>query len=381
MSDQKVPDAPNYAPIISAYNSIADHATTQGDAAYSWAKNQVANNQQTVDQVNKGDLQTQDTFQKGGADALGRSTANINDATGYDRSERDRFNDPNYRANDMGAAEATTGAAMDAARNSSIQELESFGVNPGATRFAGLDAGIRTQRAAAQAAAGTTANNTDQARADQANDKILAQGNADAGQATNDATVGTGAGGAAVSNGTAQTASGANVLGTDLAWTGAKSNALNGQTSATNTGFQNSADADKIANSSSSGIGSLLGIGASMLGKGGALASGGALAGLALAEGGTVPDGNSGGAIPDSASPSGGAVTDDIPAQAPGVPNIRLNGGEIIIPKDVASYFGEKFFLDQINKARKSMPSGQAQQGRPKMGPAVGGPQPQPAVG
>lgn len=374
MSDQKVPQAPDYSPIINAYNAIAQHASTQGQAAYDWAKDQVANNKNLIDDVNSGNLLNQDTFGTAARDFLNKGAEAIGEGTDYLRNERDRYTNPTYIQNDMGASEANVGQAFDAARNSHIQELESYGVNPGATRFQGLDVGVRTQEAAAKAAAGTTAARQDQQLADTANDKLLGQGNTDVNSSNTTAGTSTNAGGAAVNNNLAGTASGANVLGTDLAWTGANANALGGASSTMNTGFQNQADSDKIANSSSSGLGSLAGLGLSTLGKGGAFGEGGALAGtLALARGGAIPDGYEGGAIPPQASPSGGAVTDDVPAQAPGVPNIRLNGGEQIIPKDVAGWLGEKFFQDLIMKSRKAM------------GPAVGGPtagqQPQPAVG
>jgi len=371
MSDQKVPQAPDYSPMINAYNAIAQHATGMGQQAYDWAKGQVANNQGITDAVTKGDLDTSSTFNNAAKNSLGNSQANIDDATGYLRNERDRYLNPTYQQSDMGAAEATTGQAFDAARNSSIQELESFGVNPGATRFAGLDTGVRLQKAAAQAAAGTQAATTDRQMADQANAQLLGEGNTEAGQAATNAGVGTSAGGAGAATGLAQTASGANVLGTDLAWTGAGTNALSGAVNAQNTGFQNTATSDKLSNDSSSGIGSILGY----------ISGNATKAAMTMAEGGAIPDAASGGMLPPAASPSGGAVTDDIPASAPGHPNIRLNGGEVIIPKDVAGWMGDKFFADLIGKARKAMPNGQQQQGRPNFGPAVGGAQSRPAVG
>lgn len=377
MSDQKVPEAPDYSPIINAYNAIAQHSSDQGKAAYDWAKGQVASNKNLIDQVNQGNLDTSQTFGGAAKNELAAGMDTQREATNYLRGQRDRYSNPTYVANDMGASEAQTGQAFDAARNSSIQELESFGVNPGATRFAGLDAGIRAQKAAAQAAAGTGAARQDQALSDQANAGLLQQGNTQTTQAAGLSGVGTAAGQGSVQNNLAGTASGANVLGTDLAWTGAQGNALNGVTNAKNTSFNNQAEADKISNSSSSGLGSLLGMGLSQFGSGGAFSGVGSAIGsalLAFEDGGAIPDANEGGQIPPGASPSGGAIPDDIPATAPGHPNIRLNGGEIIIPRDVAGFMGEKFFLDTINKARKSMPQGMAQQGQPKMGPAaVGG--------
>ena len=59
-----------------------------------------------------------------------------------------------------------------------------------------------------------------------------------------------------------------------------------------------------------------------------------------LASGGPTTGGN----VPRSASPSNGRQTDDIPA--------RLNAEEFVIPRDATKYYGHKFFLDLIKKAR-----------------------------
>jgi hypothetical protein len=372
MSDQKVPTAPDYSPMIGTYNGIVSHSQSQGQDALAWAKDQVANNQNLTDHVTKGLLDLQGNFTDAAGKSLASSQALQNDATNYLTSQRSRYSDPNYVANDMGAAEANVGQAVDAARNSHIQQLESFGVNPGATRFGALNIATNMQAAAAKASAGTGAARNDQAMADQANAALLGQGNTEAGQANQNAGTAAGAGTGAASTGFGQTASGANVLGTDLAWTGAASGAVGGAVNAQNTGFSNQAKSDEVSNSSSSGLGSLLGIGASMLGKGGAFASGGALA--MLEEGGTVP----GGAIPDSASPSGGAIVDDVPATAPGAPPIRLNGGEFVIPRDVAAWEGEKGLQALIQKARAAMQKAQA---KPEMKSPAQAAQPQPQQG
>jgi hypothetical protein len=371
MSDQKVPQAPDYSPMINAYNGISNHAQSQGEEAMKWAKDQVANNQNLVNHVNNGLLDLQGNFTDAAGKRLAAASGLQDDATKYLTDQRERFADPRYVANDMGAAEANVGQAADAARNNHIQQLESYGVNPGATRFGALNISSNMQEAAAKASAGTGAARADQARADQANAQLLGQGNTEAGQANANAATGASAGTAATSGNLAQTASGANVLGTDLAWTGTRANALTGAVNAQNTGFQNTAKSDEISNSSSSGLGSLLGTGLSAFGKGGALS--GAMA--FLAEGGSVPGaGNPGGAIPDAASPSNGAVVDDVPATAPGAPPIRLNGGEFVIPRDVAAWEGEKGLQALIQKARAAMQKAQA---KPAVGPAAAAQQPQ----
>ena len=70
-----------------------------------------------------------------------------------------------------------------------------------------------------------------------------------------------------------------------------------------------------------------------------------------------------GGAIPMSASPSQGRQTDDVRAQ--------LNAGEFVMPKDVTSWYGEKFLQQLIQKAKNEKDKAQA---KPAVGPAMPGP-------
>lgn len=52
-------------------------------------------------------------------------------------------------------------------------------------------------------------------------------------------------------------------------------------------------------------------------------------------------------------SPSGGARTDDVPAQGPAGQGIHLNAHEFVIPDDVARWKGEEFFQNLIAQSRK----------------------------
>ena len=59
-----------------------------------------------------------------------------------------------------------------------------------------------------------------------------------------------------------------------------------------------------------------------------------------------------GGEVPVSASPSGGAQVDDVPAQlASGAP-ARLNANEFVVPQDVANWKGQEFFHKLIAQSR-----------------------------
>ena len=365
MSDQKVPTAPDYSPYLTAFQNIASTSQQNGADALKWAQDQVANNKGLTDQVNNGLLDTQTTFDNAAKASLAQGQGLQSEATKNLQDQYAKYTDPARKAADMGAAGAGAAQADDAARQASMSELESYGVNPGAVRFGGLDAAQRLQSAATRVGAENVASRTDDALADQTNQQILNQGNTTVNQATPQASTGNAAGTGAVNTSLANTASGYQGLGTGLQWTGQQTGAVQGGAGVQNTSFGNQAEADKISNSSSSGIGSLLGIGASMLGKGGAMASGGALA--FLEDGGAVP----GGAVPVDASPSRGAVTDDVPATGPSGA-IRLNGGEFVLPKDVVAWEGEKSLQNLIQKARAAK---QAATAKPRIQPP-GGPDP-----
>lgn len=369
-SETKIPDTPNYAPYLQAFNDIAAAAKQHGNEALDWAKDQVANNKDLLDQVNKGLLDTQTSFTDAAKQRLQQAGDTITSGLDNLKTQYEKYTDPAHKASSMGAAEAGAAQGNEAARRSSMAELESYGLNPGSVRYAGLDAGIRLQDAATRVGAGNIAARTDDALADQTNQQILAEGNALAGQANTNASTGAGAGTGAVGGANQTASTGGGLLGTGLQWTGADTNANQGAVSTSNTGFQNQATADKMSNESSSGWGSALGLGASMLGKGGAFASGGALA--FLEEGGAVDDIDGGGAIPEGMSPSGGAAVDDVDAVSPGGP-AKLNAGEFVLPKDVTSWLGEQSIQKLIMKARKEKMGAQA---KPEQRPAVGGPEP-----
>ncbi len=71
-----------------------------------------------------------------------------------------------------------------------------------------------------------------------------------------------------------------------------------------------------------------------------------------FAEGGAIPE--DGGPVPTSASPSHGAVTDDVRAQLPSGKQINVNAREFVIPEDVARWKGEEFFQKLIAQSRQA---------------------------
>jgi hypothetical protein len=366
MSDQEIPNAPDYSPYLSAFQDIANYSKQHGDEALAWAKDQIANNTDLLDQVNKGLLDTQSSFNQTAATKAGQAAGATAEGLQNLRDQYTKYTDPAHKAASMGAAEAGAAQANEAARQANMSELESYGLNPGAVRYQGLDAAARLQDAASRVGAGNIAARTDDALADQTNQQLLTEGNALSGQANADASTAAGAGTGAVGAANTTTGTGGSLLGTGLQWTGQGTNALTGAVNTQNTQFSNQAKSDEMSNSSSSGLGSVLGLGASMLGKGGAFASGGALA--FLEDGGAVDDIQGGGAVPVEMSPSGGAAVDDVDAVSPGGP-AKLNAGEFVIPQDATSWYGEKFLQNLIMKARNEKAGAGA---KPKQKPADG---------
>ena len=59
-----------------------------------------------------------------------------------------------------------------------------------------------------------------------------------------------------------------------------------------------------------------------------------------------------GGPVPRSASPSQGAITDDVPAQLSSGQPAHLNANEFVVPQDVANWKGQEFFYKLIAQSR-----------------------------
>jgi len=300
------------------------------------------------------------------------------------------YNSPDEVAKARGAAMGTVGQQFDAAGDAAKRSLESYGIDPSATRFAALDVGTRTAKAAATAAAGTQSDVQRQLTGLGLEGQALNIGNGLPGQiaAGQNTSTAAGAAGNAAGNSTYSTYSGALGNPTAFGALGNQSLGLAGQL--TGQQYQGQLGQFNANQSASSGIGSLLGAGlgaagsifggpiggflGSALGNIGGSALGGG-SGITFADGGAVPV--AGSAVPTDMSPSGGAQTDDVSAQVgpalPGAPapQAKINAGEFIFPKDVANWLGEEKLQKMIVKAREA----KAQAGaKPQQAPAPSAP-------
>lgn len=240
-----------------------------------------------------------------------------------------------------GAAQADVAQQFDQARKSAADKLESFGLDPGQTRYAALDLSTRTQQAAAAAAAGNQAASQEEAVGRALRSEAINVGRGYPGAVAQTYNTALQSGNQAVNAGLATTGSGSGTMGTPVQWSGQQNAALGTWGNALNQGFANQMSAYNANAQRSSGLGSLIGL---VGGVGLRAATGGM-----FAKGGPVtPTGNGAGhpgmAIPVGVSPSGGATPDDVPA--------RLTAGEFIIPDDVTRWKGEEFFQKLIEKSR-----------------------------
>jgi hypothetical protein len=351
------PPAPDYSPFIKMATDMAKHALGLSDQQQQLFLDYFKQNKGVSDLFTKDMLGQMDKW-------LGRSDEAYDRYRQYGQPlEESLYKEaadmarPAYQEHEAGKYAAQEAQKFAQARDTAMQKLESFGVDPSQTRAQALDLGTRVAEGAAQAAAANVGRDVAHQRAiDLRNQAIqTARGGAQLGQ--QNAAIGAQMGNQAVNAGLATAASGAQTTGTGPSWQQLANQSLGTAVNTTNTGFQNAMDKYKADQESSSGFGGILGTGLGFLTK-------------------FIPGFEGGGAIPEEMSPSNGAIIDDVPAQifadggAPG-PTAQLNAGEFVIPEDVMKWMGEKGIQQMIMKARKEMQSPEQRPAQPQGGPGA----------
>lgn len=329
------PDPPDYSQLAAASEKSAQYAYEIAKRQQDWAEKVYNENKGISDQVIG---KAMDALDKQTADAdLARQRYKdlyqpledslVKDAQDYNSSQR--------QETEAGKAEADVAAQFNSARQAAQDRLEAYGVDPSQTRSGALDLGTRVAEAAAQASAGNQARDNVEKTGMALRSEAVNVGRGYPGQiATSMAGAGN-SGNQAVNTGLATTASGAQTMGTGAGWQGLGNSAIGTWGDVLNTGYNNQLDAWKANQQASSGWGSALGL-----------------------VGGLFTGFEDGGIIPEEASPSGGAMTDDVPAQTDSGQPVRVNAGEFVIPEDVVKWMGEKGMQQLVMKARKEMEGG-----------------------
>lgn len=330
-----VPATPDYGPLAAASEASAKYSYDLAQRQQDWAEKTYGDNKALTDIVVNKALGALDQQEADAARARERYQSIYEPLEEQLAYEAESYASPERMEQEAGKAEADVAAQFEQARQTAQDRLEGYGVDPSQTRSGALDLGTRIAEAAAQSSAGNQARTQTENIGRALRSEAINVGRGYPGQIQANMAGAGQAGNQAANTGLAQTASGANTMGTGQSWQGLGNQGIAGWGNVLNTGFSNAMDAYKAKEEQSSGWGQVLGLGASVAGKF-----------FGLAEGG---------AIPEEASPSNGAVVDDIPAEIEGGAPARLNAGEFVIPEDVVKWMGEKGMQQLIMKARKEM--------------------------
>jgi hypothetical protein len=248
---------------------------------------------------------------------------------------------PQRIAANMGMAEAGVQQGAEAGRQSAIRDLQGFGIDPSAGRYAALDTASRVQTAASAAGAGNQQRMADIAQGGVMQNQALAAGQQN---------IQTGYGAANAANALLGTAS--NLKYSPLGTASIGSGQSSGYNLSSGSGY-NESQAFAPSGGANAAPATRLESWGNISGQ-----SSAPVHTVRLARGGPIEDDDAtqGGFVSHDLSPSSGAKVDDV--------NARLNAGEFVIPKDVSEWMGQKFFYELMAKARKmrAMSNGEGQQ-------------------
>jgi hypothetical protein len=345
----QAPAPPDYSGIINAQMKLGKEALKLQKEQQEWARNAYAEDKAVTDKVVASFLDSQEQTKQWAIADRARYEEIFQPLEEDLAREAREYASPERKDLEMGRSQAAVGQQFDSARQSSMRQLESFGINPGATRYGALDIGMRAQEAATKAAAGNQASQTVDATGRALRSEAINVGRGYPGQIAGTYGISSNAGTGAVNSSLADTASGANTMGTGVQWGGVANNAYGGAAQTQNMGYTNALNQAKINNESSSGFGALAGLGASMF-------LGGTKPWIFAEDGGAIPTPERpGGAIPVAASPSRGRAPDDVDA--------KVTAGEFIIPRETVEWLGQKHFHQLISKSREDKVKSQQQSG------------------
>lgn len=371
-------DPTNY---ITAASDWANTQNQRGDQTYQWATDQFNKNSGVSDRVTNSALQQGDVWGDAAAAGLSRYESMYPDAMKEQLDFARQYASPENLALYRGQAMAGVGQAFDAQAKAAADSLQSYGLKPQdvASR---LDATVRTQRAAAQAGAGTASDVNSKLIGQQLLGTAIQTGQAGAQLAGQQAGVSQQARNQAVNTGLATTASGSATMGTPTQWAQLANTELKewpkarldqqaseNQTAASwNDINKTNLQAQKQQEDQSGGAGALIGAGLGALTK---------MAPMMMMSGGSIPkfddggavDGVTGGVTPPMQAIQTGSVVPES-AEIPNIPGddkvpALVGKGEGVLPRDVMDWIGEKGFQAMIQKVRMERQKGTHVQGQP----------------
>jgi hypothetical protein len=319
------PSPPDYGPLIQANEKTSKFAMRLAQEQWDWARRVYDENKGLMKDTNESFLKTMEDARIASEEDRARYKSIYQPQEDRLVHDLQTYDTPERRDKEVGAAQANVAQQFDAARDQNVAQLESYGVNPSATRFASLDIGIRGAEAASKAAAGTNAATAVEDKARSLRTAAIDIGKGYPGSYTAAGQLGVTAGGQAQTGTNQAYQTGAQAMGTGPQWLGGSNEALGNWGTALNQQYSNQLGQFNANQSASSGWGSALGM----------------IGGIAMKRFGFAE----GGAVPEEVSPSGGGRQDDVP--------VAVSVGEFIVPKETVSWFGEKHFYKLNEKAQQ----------------------------
>jgi hypothetical protein len=283
MSDNNAPSAPNYTPLINAISSTAGKDTGLADEQMAWARKQFAGDKATSNKA----IASDQGISSSEAD-LAKSINNQYKTTYQPLEDKFAQEAQNYgsEANQelmAGRAGATSAHADEQARQNTLSNLESFGIDPSSTRYAALDANMQLQKGADVAAAQNQARVQTQQTGLGLEQAAIGQGEVMPSMAAGANNISLQGNSGAVNSGLATTASGASTMGTAPGYLNLANGAYGVYGSTLNNQFQNQLSSFNANQTAASGAGALLGTVAGSAAKIAPYA-------MMFAKGGAIPD-------------------------------------------------------------------------------------------
>lgn len=283
MGKKHAPPPPDLGPYATAMQQSAEQSNQIAQQQLDWAKQQDSMNRDVTNRVLGVQLPAMQQQAENAQADRARYEQTFQPLQDQYIQEAQNFDTAGRRDIARGQAVGDVNSQFDASRRNALQRLEGFGVDPSQTRNAALDLGVRTQQAAAQAAAATAATQQVQNTGRAMRESAINLGQGLPAQAAQGYNAAVNAGQAANAAGNATSANSSNLLGTPGSWA---AQGVQGEGQAANVSSLNYQNQLAAYNAQQQGTGALAGA----LGQGAGLAA----SSMKLADGGFLGDSVSG---------------------------------------------------------------------------------------
>lgn len=323
MSKPSPPDPPDMQPVADASLEAAQMSYDIAQQQLAWAQEVYYSDKEYYDQIIPSLVESQEFANETAAADRERYEQVFQPLEDQYIAYAESYMTPERMFQEAEAAQAGVAQQFEATQKAAQQQLLDYGINVADVKYSNLNPAQASTEAAASAAAGQQAIKQTEATGIGLLGSAVELGRGYPGQSTTALQAGTQAGGTAGSTTAGATQTGSQSMTAPSAYINSGSSALGVGADALNNAYANEVNAYNAQLQASSGWGSALG---SVLG-----------AGMSL-----IPGMQEGGAIPQEASPSRGAIPDDV--------TVAAEAGEFVIPRRIVEWKGQEYFYKEIAK-------------------------------